>query len=347
MILIGNAYLWGAFRGIHRGDAADAEEIRERFADRIIGGVPFICRLSRVMIIDQQLRRLATGERHERLAALRALTKLGAEAAPAVAALIKALGDKETAIRSHAAEALRGIGPGAAGAVAALTRALSDERALVRKNAARALGAIGPAAVEAVDELFLAVLTDVDSGVRREAAAAVALIGPGRLPLRQMLEELLEGEEHEARAAAIRDYREWGVFKGLLVNSEVRETRVRVAARAHPRTVSVLLGCGTTALPAMVEALDSRRREVLLVVGDALTQIAKTAPEPALRAVLPALKRAIARERAAKVVARLTEAVRAIEGALTHLKDLPIPAAREAAERLDLPIPHSAEEEGA
>ena len=122
---------------------------------------------SPTMTVDQQLHRLATGARHERLAALRALKKLGAEAAPAVEALIKALGDKETAIRSHAAEALRGIGPGAAGAVEALTRALADERALVRKNAALALGAIGPAAADAVDELFLAVLIDVVSGVRR------------------------------------------------------------------------------------------------------------------------------------------------------------------------------------
>jgi HEAT repeat protein len=78
-----------------------------------------------------------------------------AEAEPAVPALVNALWDEESHVRSSAAEALGRIGPGAKKAVPALVALLQGEAAEdhVCSATAEALGLIGPAAEPAVPVL--------------------------------------------------------------------------------------------------------------------------------------------------------------------------------------------------
>ncbi len=86
-------------------------------------------------------------------AAAYALGEMGAAAIPAVPALVEALEDEESFVRTITAEALGKIGPGAVEAVPALAKAMTmgpggDFRAVY------ALGSIGPEAVEAVPALI-------------------------------------------------------------------------------------------------------------------------------------------------------------------------------------------------
>jgi HEAT repeat protein len=100
---------------------------------------------------------------------------MGAKAAPAVAALARALQDESPHVRKAAALALGDIGPAAHSALPALVHALQhDNEAGVRRRAAVALGDIG--AEEAIPALHEAT-KDADETVRRTAAAALAEIG--------------------------------------------------------------------------------------------------------------------------------------------------------------------------
>jgi HEAT repeat protein len=105
------------------------------------------------------------------------LEALGPAAAPAVPALIDALGDPDRWVREGAGKALAAVGPGAAAAVPALMKTLSDEDDYVRVRAAQALGAIGPAAKEAIPLLeFHAADPDESEGVHLHAKDAVRRI---------------------------------------------------------------------------------------------------------------------------------------------------------------------------
>jgi HEAT repeat protein len=84
---------------------------------------------------------------------------------------------RPAALREGGAKALGGIGPDAAAAVPALTRWLGDPNRATRQAAAWALGRIGPAAAEAVGPLVLAV-GDVFGSVRMAAIEALPAIDP-------------------------------------------------------------------------------------------------------------------------------------------------------------------------
>ncbi len=71
-----------------------------------------------------------------------------------VQALIEALKDTESYVRSAATEALAAIGPEAKAAVPALIEALKDPESDVRSGATQALGQIGPEAKGAVPALI-------------------------------------------------------------------------------------------------------------------------------------------------------------------------------------------------
>jgi HEAT repeat protein len=89
-----------------------------------------------------------------------------------VPSLIKALKDKDPAVRYTAAEALGRYGPEAKDAVPALTETLKDSDKNVRIGAAYALANIGPDARTAIPALEEA-LKDEDNRVRKGAAYAL------------------------------------------------------------------------------------------------------------------------------------------------------------------------------
>jgi HEAT repeat protein len=102
------------------------------------------------------------------------LSRVGAEALPAVPALTEALKSPQSIVRQNAALALGQIGPEAKDAVPALTAVLRDREWAVRRQVVVALGQIGPDArsAAAVEKLR----QDPDSLVRKAAAEALKKI---------------------------------------------------------------------------------------------------------------------------------------------------------------------------
>ena len=118
----------------------------------------------------EQLIESLNGTLEQRLAATDTLGGLGEKAAPALDALLRALGDEAEAVRLNAAYALGAVG---AAAVGPLLAALDDEREHEREHAAYALGAVGEEAVDAL----VAALNDERTHVRGFAAYALGDMG--------------------------------------------------------------------------------------------------------------------------------------------------------------------------
>ena len=114
--------------------------------------------------------------------------------APAVPALIQALGDDSNAVRRAAAEALGKLGDPQA--IPALIKALGDYWYDVRRAAAEALGKLGdPQAIPAL----IQALGDDEFRVRRAAAEALVKIGTPAVPA---LIQALGNNDREVRRAA-------------------------------------------------------------------------------------------------------------------------------------------------
>jgi HEAT repeat protein len=98
-----------------------------------------------------------------------------ASLAPAVHQLAVVLvDDHNQRVRSHAAETLGRLGADAAPAVAALVVALGDQSRRVRVRVAEALGMVGTAARPAAKQLASTCLEDCDPGVRGNAVQSLA-----------------------------------------------------------------------------------------------------------------------------------------------------------------------------
>lgn len=121
---------------------------------------------------------LAAPDAARRLAAARALSTLGEQAAPLANELARALDDKSGEVRGAAAWALGEIGAAAAPAGPRLLELLRDGDPRVRSGAAHALGEIGVPSGSGMSEL-VACLADPDERVRWRAADALGKIGPG------------------------------------------------------------------------------------------------------------------------------------------------------------------------
>jgi HEAT repeat protein len=113
-------------------------------------------------------------------AAAYALGEIGPQAANAVDDLVALLGDpkKDAQVRRSAAIALAGIKDRSNGVCRALRRALDDSSPAVRQNAAWALGRLKPEDARATVQSLGDRLTDTDAVVRRDSAVALGEIGP-------------------------------------------------------------------------------------------------------------------------------------------------------------------------
>ena len=132
------------------------------------------------------LRELGRASETGRPAILQALGAFGADAAPAVNEVAKALGDPVAEVRSAAAWALSQMGTAGAPAVPVLERSLSDSNLRVRSLSAVALRGMGPAAAKAIPGLVKA-LDDASPSVRAVAADALGNLGPAAKPVVETL----------------------------------------------------------------------------------------------------------------------------------------------------------------
>jgi HEAT repeat protein len=227
--------------------------------------------------------------------------------APAVPALIKALGDSDSAVRRAAAEALGKLGDPQA--VPALIQALGDSDSAVRRAAAEALGAIGdPQAVPAL----IQALGDSDWDVRRAAAWALGKLGdPQAVPalsvwahaggyaardaLQTLGHPMLDLPQAVTQVAA---QGAWGVLIRALTCTQVREVVVGLGAPAVPALIQAL-GDGSEnfrwaaawalgaigdpqAIPALIQALGDSDRDVRRAAAWALGAIGDPQAVPAL-----------------------------------------------------------------
>lgn len=143
------------------------------------------------------LRELSNGSEMDRADRIRAIGAFGADAAPAVNEVAKALGDADPGIRASAAWALTQMGAAGTNAIPALTKSLTnDASARVRCLSALALRSMGSGAAEAVPALIQA-LNDPADYVRAPAADALGAIGPSARAAAQPLCQRLAADPEQ------------------------------------------------------------------------------------------------------------------------------------------------------
>lgn len=191
-----------------------------------------------------------------RFKALQVLGQAGPQAKEAVPPLLDMLRDKELGSLFEAVvpSTLAGIGPPA---VPALGTALKDPQPIVRRVAAFALRLIGPGAKEAMPAL-IAALDDEQAMVRMQAASALGAIGP------------------DARASVTK--------LGMLVEKD-KDVRVRIEAAVASWRV-------TNEAPPAVAALIAALKEKDVTVRQSAAQGLGLIGAPAAEA-LPLLREAI------------------------------------------------------
>jgi HEAT repeat protein/lysophospholipase L1-like esterase len=264
----------------------------------------------------------------EKVAAARAVGRLGPKAADAVPALVGLLEDRSPSVRAAAARAIGPIGPRAPAASLALVERLRDDdervrwrsveslkeleldpavclpsllavlgdpRAPGREEAARVIGGLGPAATPAVPAL-MAALADPAASVRGRAAWALGQIGPSAKDAVPAL----------VRAFADPEIRWWAVdaLQGLgpaaapAVPALVQTLR-DPSGNVRWRSTLALGAIGPAAkeaVPALVEAARDDREYVRLAALTALAAVG-TDPRVAEPAYRHALRDPIARVR--------------------------------------------------
>jgi HEAT repeat protein len=135
-----------------------------------------------------------------RILAAAGLARAGADAAPAIDALVRCLGAKNTELPAHAALALGKIGTPA---VLALRKALAHPDPGVRGAAADALGHAGPSAREAIEDLNKLAAAASPPALGLAYAAAIAKISGDPKAGLPALIEALKDKNDQLRASVI------------------------------------------------------------------------------------------------------------------------------------------------
>ena len=129
--------------------------------------------------LHQMIAALANSDLAARAKAAEELSRLGADAAPAAAALVRAAGDGVEEVREHAVAALEELGPPPPSQLGELTALLGHDSADVAYWAATLLGRLGADAAPATDTLARLVAKPAGAADRERAAWALGQIGPG------------------------------------------------------------------------------------------------------------------------------------------------------------------------
>lgn len=162
-------------------------------------------------------------------------------------------------LRDAAALALGKLGSAAAPATAALIRALGDSSLSVCDDAAAALGAIGESTPEGINALRSALQ---DPAVAYEAARSLASLGPQNLPL---LLPLSEHSHDRIRLEVVQTMGTWGIqpevcVPALAARLQDKDFGVR---RAALQALTAYPTAAVAAAPALIDAWDDEDFDLL------------------------------------------------------------------------------------
>lgn len=208
-----------------------------------------------------------------RISAIYALKGIGPEAKAAVPLLIKALDCEDFHTQYFAAQALGAMGKEAQAAVPALRRKVKEGVASVRRHAAAALGDIGAAIGEEGVQTLIEALHDPLEPVREKAVIALSKLGALAEPAIPVIRQALAGRTLAARAQAARTlWRLTGEADEALGILMVEMDEAR-----DPLTAAEVLGeMGPAAAPAvdvLTQRLSSRDADIRLYAARALGRI--------------------------------------------------------------------------
>ncbi|MFO0905660.1 MAG: HEAT repeat domain-containing protein [Pirellulales bacterium] len=152
---------------------------------------------------SEWIRELESGQIERVEMATRALSGLGAQATPIIPDLIRILETDNPDNRRHVLAIIQALGPIAKDATPAIRKKLFHEDFHTQYWACRAIGAIGPEAIAAAPDLGKLLSTRYAASVRRNAALALGLLGPGigRAGVEQ-LTDMLRDRNHPVRIDA-------------------------------------------------------------------------------------------------------------------------------------------------
>jgi len=173
----------------------------------------------------------------------------------ALPVLTAGVDDADVESRRAAIDALEAMGRQAAPAAAALVGALADRDRFVRWSSARALGKMRPPNVEAAVTALARLLGDGDCDVRLAAAGALASYGPGARAALPDLVAAARSREPELRLAAVRALERIGsddavalsVLNSALTDADprVRRTAEEALLRPAPREATPMKTVGS------------------------------------------------------------------------------------------------------
>jgi HEAT repeats len=229
--------------------------------------------------------KLRDGDSKERVQAALELIKLGPRAAPAIGALVKALGDKDDMVQFHAMLALKRVGPAAVPALVKATRSPSEGKrayalwtlASFKEQAAPAI----PAAISALD--------DKSEKVRGRAEEVLWRIGRAAIePLTRIVADAKRSKHARAAACAVIGkrpaFKTPAAITALLAAAKAPEASVRNQAfRALGRLKA------PAALPLLLRVLNNRaapmqkQMHAIAAIGDLGPDIAASAVGPLTR----------------------------------------------------------------
>ncbi len=221
-----------------------------------------------------------------------AVGKIGTQAAPTQATLIKLLQTDTAEVQVQAALALAKISPAEPDVIAALVSALSDPNEGVRVASATALGEFREAAASAVSAI-VALLQDRSDEVRAAAAAAVSRIG---VKCDESAQSLIEGLTSTDN----------------MVRAQTAESLGRIGSVAE------------TAAPALAEALSDDNDLVRAKAAEALGRIGQAAAPAAVPGLMRLLRdednwvRALAAEALGEMGVAAGDAAPALLRSLQH-----------------------------
>lgn len=216
-------------------------------------------------------KRLTASDPEIRIAAATAIWRISKRPEPSVAVLLKAMADDDEDTSSRATWTFQEMGPQADTALLQLTELTSDSRSHVRRNAATALGVLGPGNRSKIEGLLQRMLTDSSGGVQIAAATAIGNVDGSLDEAVRVLSAIVLTKPKDKS-------KKENIFAGSSLPSAAAEALGNLKGDAAPAT------------HALAQALSSPYLDVRLASAEALGQIGPAAAAAAIPELAKAMR---------------------------------------------------------